>query len=376
MKPIQFNDLGAQYAALKEDIDKAIANVIAGAHFISGPQVEELEKALCDYTGRKYCVTCASGTDALHLPLMAMGVGPGDAVFVPAFTFYASSEVVSLCGATPVFVDSLPDTYDIDPDDLLKKIAAVKAEGKLNPRGIIAVDLFGLPANFTRLEPIAKENGLFLLEDAAQGFGGKIGARHACSFGDVSATSFFPAKALGCYGDGGAVFTDDEEMYKLLLSLRVHGKGSMKYDNIRVGLNSRLDTLQAAILLPKLSAFDVENAHRNGAAEKYAFQLKDRFAVPVIPEGFHSSFGYYTLRAKDEAQRTRAMDALKAAGVPSIIYYPRPLHLQKVYAPLGYKEGDLPVAETLSKTVFSLPMHGYITDEEIDYICGVLTGVE
>lgn len=375
MKPIQFNDLGAQYAALKPEIDAAIAAVLKDCHFISGPQVEQLEAALCDYTGRKYCVTCGSGTDALHLPLMAMGVGPGDAVFVSAFTFYASSEVISLCGATPVFVDSLPDTYNMDPMDLAAKIAQVKAEGKLKPRGVIAVDLFGLPADFPAIEPIAKENGLFVLEDSAQGFGGKIGERRACSFGDVSATSFFPAKALGCYGDGGAVFTDDEEMYTLLKSLRVHGKGSMKYENVRVGLNSRLDTLQAAILLPKLNAFDVENAHRNGAAEKYGFQLKDRFAVPVVPEGFHSSFGYYTLRAKNEEERARAQTALKEAGVPSMVYYPCPLHLQKVYQPLGYKEGDLPVAEQLAKTVFSLPMHGYITDEEIDYICGVLKHV-
>lgn len=375
MKPIQFNDLGAQYAALKPEIDAAIATVLKDCRFISGPQVEQLEAALCDYTGRKYCVTCGNGTDALRLPLMAMGVGPGDAVFVPAFTFYASSEVVSLCGATPVFVDSLPDTFNMDPADLAAKIAQVKAEGKLKPRGVIAVDLFGQPADFPAIEPIARQNGLFVLEDAAQGFGGKIGDRHACAFGDVSATSFFPAKALGCYGDGGAVFTDDEEMYTLLKSLRVHGKGSMKYENVRVGVNSRLDTLQAAILLPKLNAFDVENAHRNGAAEKYSFQLHGRFAVPSVREGFHSSFGYYTLRAKSGEERARAMAALKEAGVPSIIYYPCPLHLQKVYQPLGYREGDLPVAEKLSKTVFSLPMHGYITDEEIDYICGVLKRV-
>lgn len=372
MDKIQFNDLHAQYKALQPEIDAAIAQTLAGAHFISGPQVEQLEAALCAYTGRKYCVTCGNGTDALRLPLMAMGVGPGDAVFVPAFTFYASAEVVSLCGATPVFVDSLADTFNMDPQDLARKIAAVQAEGKLRPRGVIAVDLFGLPADFPAIVPIAKAHGLFVLEDAAQGFGGRIGAQKACSFGDFSATSFFPAKALGCYGDGGAVFTDDEEQAALLRSLRVHGKGSMKYDNVRVGVNSRLDTMQAAILLPKLRAFDQEDAHRNAAAARYSARLAQNFQPPAVPPGMHSSFGYYTLRARDSAQREVAMAALKAAGVPSIIYYPRPLHLQKVYAPLGYHKGDLPVAERLSDTVFSLPMHGYVQDSVIDYICTVL----
>lgn len=372
MEKIQFNDLGAQYTALKKDIDAAIANVIAGSHFISGPQVEELESELCAFTGRKYCVTCGNGTDALRMPLMAWGIQPGDAVFVPAFTFYASSEVVSLCGATPIFVDSCLDTFNMDPEDLKKKIELVKAERKLTPRAVVAVDLFGQPAQFPEISRIAKENNLLLLEDGAQGFGGGIGDARSCSFGDASATSFFPAKALGCYGDGGAVFTDDAELYALLKSIRVHGKGSMKYENVRVGLNSRLDTLQAGILLPKLHAFPAEDKHRNCAAQRYSAALKDKFHTPVVRDGYHSSFGYFTLRADSEEERTRAMDALKAAGVPSIIYYPCPLHLQKVYAPLGYKEGDLPVAEKLAKTVFSLPMHGYITDETIDYICGVL----
>lgn len=372
MNKIQFNDLGAQYAALKDEIDAGIADAIAGSHFISGPQVEELEAELCAFTGRKYCVTCGNGTDALRMPLMAWGIKEGDAVFVPSLTFYASSEVVSLCGATPVFVDSCADTFNMDPEDLEKKIAEVKAEGKLNPRAIIAVDLFGQPAQYPEIEVLAKENGLLLLEDAAQGFGGRIGDQNACSFGNASATSFFPAKALGCYGDGGAVFTDDPELYALLKSIRVHGKGSMKYENVRVGLNSRLDTLQAAILLPKLHAFPKEDKHRNRAAQRYAAALKGKFQTPVVRDGYHSSFGYYTLKAESEEQRTRVMDALKAVGIPSIIYYPCPLHLQKVYAPLGYKEGSLPVAEKLAKTVFSLPMHGYITDETIDYICGIL----
>ena len=375
MQKIAFNDLGAQYNHLKEEIDAQIAAVLADAHFISGPQVETLEQELCSYTGRKYCVTTDNGTDALLMPLMAKGIGEGDAVFVPAFTFFASAEVVSLTGATPVFCDSEEDTFNMDPASLERQLEKVKREGKLRPKAVIAVDLFGQPADFSRLEPICRENGLFLLEDAAQGFGGAMGSRKACSLGDCSATSFFPAKALGCYGDGGAVFTDDEEMHRLLVSLRVHGKGTMKYDNVRLGLNARLDTMQAGILLPKLHAFDAENAHRSRAAKRYSEKLKGRFTVPTVREGFSSGYGYYTLKAASSEERTKAMDALKAAGVPSIIYYPKPLHLQKVYEPLGYREGDLPVAERLTRTVFSLPMHGYLTDDVIDYICSVLNNI-
>lgn len=375
MRKIEFNDLHAQYLHLKEEIDRGMAEVIAGSHFISGPQVEELERELCRYTGRKYCVSTSNGTDALLMPLMAKGIGAGDAVFVPAFTFFASAEVVSLTGATPVFCDADPDTFNMDPDSLTEQIEKTLKEGKLKPKAVIAVDLFGQPADFTRIEPICQKYGLWLMEDAAQGFGGAIGDRKACRFGEVSATSFFPAKALGCYGDGGAVFTDDEELYRLLLSIRVHGKGSFKYENVRLGLNARLDTLQAAILLPKLRAFDGETEHRNRAARRYAEGLKGRVQVPVIRDGFFSSFGYYTLKAKDAQQRTELMEGLKAAGVPTMIYYPKPLHLQTVYQPLGYREGDLPVSEKLSETVFSLPMHGYITDDEIDYICSAIQNI-
>ena len=375
MRKIVFNDLGAQYRHLKPEIDAQIAAVLADARFISGPQVEELERELCAYTGRKYCVATDNGTDALLLPLMARGVGKGDAVFVPAFTFFASAEVVSLTGATPVFCDSEEDSFNMDPASLEKQLEKTKCEGKLTPKGVVAVDLFGLPADFNRIEEICRKNGLFLIEDAAQGFGGAIGDRKTCSFGDCSGTSFFPAKALGCYGDGGAAFTDDEETYRLLTSLRVHGKGAMKYDNVRLGLNARLDTLQAAILLPKLHAFDEENEHRRRAAARYNEKLRGRFAVPEVPKGFSSGYGYYTLRAESGEERAKAMDALKAAGVPSMIYYPKSLHLQKVYEPLGYKKGDLPTAEKLAETVFSLPMHGYITDDVIDYICSVLNRI-
>lgn len=372
MQKIAFNDLGAQYRHLKDEIDAGIAAVIEDCHFISGPQVEELEAKLCEYTGRKYCVATDNGTDALLVPLMAKGFTKGDAVFVPAFTFFASAEVVSLTGATPVFCDSEADIFNLDPASLERQIKKTLQEGKLKPKAVVAVDLFGHPADFPRIEKICEKYGLFLLEDAAQGFGGEINGRKACSFGNASATSFFPAKALGCYGDGGAVFTDDEELFHLLQSIRVHGKGAMKYENVRLGLNARLDTLQAAILLPKLAAFDTENEHRRRAAARYAEKLGGRFETPVEREGFRSSFGYYTLKAKSPEERAAAMAALRAEGVPSMIYYPTPLHLQKVYAPLGYREGDLPVAEKLCGTVFSLPMHGYITDEEIDSICSVL----
>ncbi len=375
MEKIEFNDLGAQYNHLKKDIDKGIADVISGCHFISGPQTEELEKELCSYTGRKYCVSTSNGTDALQMPLMAKGIGEGDAVFVPAFTFFATAEVASLLGATPVFCDVEEDTYNIDPKSLSKQIEKIIHEGKLKPKAVIAVDLFGLPANYNELEAICKKYGLLLVEDGAQGFGGQINGKKACSFGDVSTTSFFPAKALGCYGDGGAVFTDDEEMYKLLISIRVHGKGAFKYENVRIGLNARLDTLQAAILLPKLHEFDKEVEHRNWAAARYAELLKNKFQVPTIRDGYFSSFGYYTLKAESEEQRTKIMDGLKAAGVPTMIYYPMPLHLQKVYEPLGYQQGDLPVSEKLSKTVFSLPMHGYITEDVINYICKTMQNI-
>lgn len=375
MQKIEFNDLGAQYQHLKPEIDQGIADVIAGCRFISGPQVEKLEQELCRYTGRKYCVSTSNGTDALLLPLMAWGIGAGDAVFVPAFTFFATAEVVSLTGATPVFCDSDPQTYNMDPKSLEHMIEKTLQEGKLKPKAVIPVDLFGQPADFPAIEPICKKYGLKLMEDAAQGFGGTIHGKKACSFGDVSATSFFPAKALGCYGDGGAIFTDDEEIYHLLTSLRVHGKGAMKYDNVRLGFNARLDTLQAAILLPKLHAFDQENEHRNRAAARYNEKLKDRFTVPTVREGFFSSYGYYTLKAASSEERAKAMDTLKAAGVPSMIYYPKPLHLQRVYEPLGYHKGDLPTAEKLAETVFSLPMHGYITDDVIDYICSILNNI-
>jgi dTDP-4-amino-4,6-dideoxygalactose transaminase len=372
MQKIAFNDLSAQYAHLKKEIDAGVAEVIEGCHFISGPQVERFEQELCAFTGRRYCVSVANGTDALLMPLMAKGIGPGDAVFVPSFTFVATAEVATLRGATPVFCDVLEGTFNLDPDSLLEQIQRVKKEGKLRPRAVIPVDLFGQPADFERILPICREYGLFVIEDGAQGFGGEIRGHKACSFGDISATSFFPAKPLGCYGDGGAIFTDDKEFYDLLVSIRVHGKGTFKYDNIRPGLNSRLDTLQAAILLPKLHAFEKENTVRNKAAALYTSLLKDRFDVPEVPEGFASSWAQYTIKAEDSAHRDRLMKGLEKAGIPSMVYYPKPLHFQDVYKPLGYRPGSLPISESLSERVLSLPMHGYITEEIVASVCDVL----
>ncbi len=373
---IAFNDLKAQYAHLKPEIDAQIAAVLESGAFISGPQVKELEQALCTYTGRRHCVTVSNGTDALIMPLMAWGIGAGDAVFVPAFTFVATAEAVSVLGAVPVFCDVDEATFNLDAASLRRQIEAVLAQGKLTPRAVISVDLFGLPADYEAIRRVCDEFGLLLLEDAAQGFGGEIHGKKACNFGDASATSFFPAKPLGCYGDGGAVFTDDPALAQTLESIRVHGKGKEKYDNVRVGLNARLDTLQAAILLPKLRAFDTENAARNRAAAQYTELLGDRYDVPRVPEGFLSSWAQYTIRAKSPEHRAKVQAALKEQGIPTMVYYPRPLHLQPVYAGLGYSKGDLPVSERLAQVVFSLPMHGYLTDETVRQIGEAMNRIE
>jgi UDP-2-acetamido-2-deoxy-ribo-hexuluronate aminotransferase len=363
---MQFIDLAAQYQKLKAEIDGNIQKVIAHGKFIMGPEVEELEEKLAAYVGVKHCLSCSNGTDALLMPLMAWGIGTGDAVFVPSFTFVATAEVAFLLGATPVFVESDPRTFNIDPLSLERAIISVKREGKLQPKVIIPVDLFGLPADYDALEDVAKKYGLKLLEDAAQGFGGVYKGRRAGSFGDAAATSFFPAKPLGCYGDGGAVFTNDDELMAVCKSIRVHGQGSDKYDNIRNGLNARLDTLQAAILLPKLQAFsDYEMEARNHFAAMYTDSLRDVLETPFIPRGLVSSWAQYSVLAASQTERSRIQAALKAQGIPTMVYYSRPLHLQTVYAHLGYIRGDLPVAEDLSSRVFSLPMHPYLEEQQV-----------
>ncbi|WP_133406242.1 DegT/DnrJ/EryC1/StrS family aminotransferase [Parashewanella tropica] len=357
---MQFIDLAAQYQHLKTKIDKRIQDVLNHGKYIMGPEVQELEQKLAEYVGVKHVVTCANGTDALTLSMMVLGIKEGDAVFCPTFTFFATAEVIAFEGATPVFVDSDPDTFNICPIDLEKRIQKVITEGKLTPKAIIAVDLFGLPANYPELEKIAKKYNLKLVEDAAQGFGGEINGKKAGGFGDIATTSFFPAKPLGCYGDGGAVFTNNDEYAELLKSYRVHGKGTDKYDNIRIGMNSRLDTIQAAILIEKLAEFPTELVNRNIAANRYTEDLKKIYKTPVVPEGYLSSWAQYTLVAED---RNTEMLKYKEQGIPTMVYYGTCMHKQTAFESLGYKFGDFPIAERLANKVFSLPMHGYFHNQ-------------
>ena len=367
---MQFRDLKHQYQVLREEMDRAILDAVASGAYIMGPQVKELEKQLAEYVGVKHCLTCANGTDALTLALKARGVGPGDAVFVPDFTFFSSAEVVPLEGAEPVFVNVCEDTFNIDVTDLELAVQAVLAEGRLRPRVVVTVDLFGLPADYQAIRAVADKYGLLILEDGAQGFGGSIADKRACSFGDIATTSFFPAKPVGCYGDGGAVFTDNDEWAALIDSYRVHGKGQFKYDNVRIGMNSRLDTVQAAVLQVKLKAFaDYELDDINAAAEKYTERLKDIVVTPVIPAGFRSSWAQYTIKLQDSVQRDALQAALKAEGIPSMVYYPKPMHLQTAFSQTG---NLCPVATSLCSRVLSLPLHPYLTDEQIDTVCNAI----
>lgn len=365
---MNFRDLSKQYLVLKNDIDAAMLSVASSSKYIMGPQVKELEAQLAEYVGVKHCLTCANGTDALTLALKAWGVGEGDAVFVPDFTFFSSAEVVSLEGATPVFVDVSPDTFNISVESLRSAYDRVVSEGKLRPRVVVAVDLFGLPADYPSLRQFCDEYHLLILEDGAQGFGGSINGRRACSFGDISTTSFFPAKPLGCYGDGGAVFTDNDEWASLIDSYRVHGKGTFKYDNVRIGMNSRLDTLQAAILQVKLRAFaDYELDAVNRAAELYTSLLSGAVVTPTIPSGFRSSWAQYTIRLNSREQRDALQQHLKSLDIPSMVYYPTPMHAQTAFTNLLPQESgwDCASSSLLSTTVLSLPMHPYLTDSDI-----------
>lgn len=368
---MQFRDLKHQYQVLKPQIDQAVLDVMQSGAFIMGQPVKELEAQLAEYVGVRHCLTCANGTDALTLALKAWGIGPGDAVFVPDFTFFSSAEVVSLEGATPVFVDVNEETFNISTSDLERAIIQTLAEDKLSPKVIVTVDLFGLPANYPSIRQIADKYHLLILEDGAQGFGGNINGQRACSFGDISTTSFFPAKPLGCYGDGGAVFTGNDEWAALIESYRVHGKGTFKYDNVRIGMNSRLDTVQAAILQVKLRAFrDYELADVNKVASRYTELLKDipGIKTPVIPTGFYSSWAQYTLRLDSKERRDALQTRLREQGIPSMVYYPTPMHLQTAFQHLASDNSHLTSATRLSETVLSLPMHPYMTDEDIQSV--------
>lgn len=369
---MQLKDLKRQYQVLKTDIDKAILDVAASGAYIMGPQVKELERELAGYVGTRHCISCASGTDALTLALKAWGIRPGDAVFVPDFTFFSSAEAVSLEGATPVFVDVDRETFNIDPADLEKKIELTLQKGGPVPKVIITVDLFGLPANYPAIRRIARRYNLLILEDGAQGFGGTVNGKRNCSFGDISATSFFPGKPLGCYGDGGACFTDNDEWAALIDSYRVHGKGSSKYENVRIGMNSRLDTVQASVLQVKLKAFAGELEAVNKAAAEYTARLNGVVETPAVPAGFMSSWAQYTVKLKNETERDGLQEYLKGQGIPSMIYYPRPIHRQTAYRHLGLSESGCPVAGDLCGVVLSLPMHPYISTEEIDEVCNAV----
>lgn len=368
---MEFRDLKKQYSVLKDQIDSAILSTVASGTFILGAPVKELEKELADYVGTKHCITCANGTDALSLALMAWGIGPGDAIFVPDFTFFASAEVVSFAGATPIFVDVDPDTFNIDAAALEDAVKTVLAQGQLKPAVVIPVDLFGLPADYKAIQKIADKYGIYVLEDSAQGFGGSIAGKKSCSFGDIATTSFFPAKPLGCYGDGGAIFTDDDALADLIVSLRFHGKGSDKYDNVRIGVNSRLDTIQAAILRVKLNAFkEYEVSKVNRAASLYSALLKDIVKVPVVPDEYHSSWAQYTILLRDRVERDAMQMNLKENGIPTMVYYPKPMHAQTAFSYLRDEQSTFPNTQMLCDRVLSLPMHPYLADNDIERICG------
>jgi len=382
---MQFIDLATQQQRIRNKIEANIKAVLDHGKYIMGPEIKAIEERLADYAGVKHAIGCASGTDALLMALMTLKVGPGDAIFTSPFTFIATAEVISLLGATPVFVDIDPQTFNIDPAQLERAVAALKANDSeqyplprthnpspLIPKGIIGVDLFGLPADYERIEKIAREHGLFVIEDAAQSFGAELNGSKACAFGNIACTSFFPAKPLGCYGDGGMCFTDDDELANIMDSVRVHGKGNHKYDNVRIGINGRLDSLQAAILLAKFDIFQEEIDLRQQVANRYNAMLgpNPQIKVPSIPAGVTSAWAQYSILAADEKQRTALQNQLKEAGIPTAIYYPRPLHLQSAFSSLGYREGDFPVSEDCARRIFSIPMHPYLTEGEQQEMAG------
>ncbi len=364
--PLPFIDVAAQRRRLGGRIDAAVASVLGHCQFILGPEVRELEAALAAFCGARHAVTCASGTDALLMVLMAKGIGPGDAVICPSFTFCATAEAVALLGATPVFADVDTATFNIAPDSAARAVAAARAAG-LNPRMIIPVDLFGQPADFASINALAAAEALFVLDDAAQGFGATVGNRKVGTLADAAATSFFPAKPLGCYGDGGAVFTDDDDMRDILVSLRAHGQGADRYDNVRIGLTARLDTIQAAVLIEKLKIFPEEITERNRIARRYSQHLADVVRGPTVPPHMTSVWAQYTIRV-NAGSRDAFAAALKAQGIPTAIYYPKPLHRLEAYRHFPADPCGLPVCDLIAEEVISLPMHAYLDDTTQDRI--------
>jgi len=365
---MNFIDLATQQKRVRSEIMGRIETILDHGKYIMGPEVKELENELAKYVGVKHAISCSSGTDALLMALMALEIGKGDAVITTPFTFVATAEVINIVGATPIFIDIDPKTYNIDPAKIADAINEAKKKG-LNPKAIIPVDLFGLPADYDTIEEISKEHGLKVIEDACQGFGGEYKGKKLCSFGEFAATSFFPAKPLGCYGDGGAVFTNDDTLADIARSIRVHGSGSDKYDNVRIGLNGRMDTIQAGILLPKLSIFPDEVDKRQEVAKKYSAGLKDTVVVPHIPDGMRSAWAQYSVLSD---RKVEIQTKLKETGIPTAVYYPIPLHMQTAYKYLGYSKGDMPESEAAAERIFSLPMHPYLTDEDIGKVVNAI----
>jgi dTDP-4-amino-4,6-dideoxygalactose transaminase len=372
-EPVPFIDIAAQRRRLGTSIDEAVTRVLTHCQFINGPEVTELEAALADYSGAKHVVTCASGTDALLMVLMAKGVGRGDAVFCPSFTFCATGEAVALTGAVPVFVDVDEATFNMDVNSLKRGIATARKRG-LTPKAVMPVDLFGQSADHDAIAAVAEAEGLFVLDDAAQSFGASYKGRRLGTLGLATATSFFPAKPLGCYGDGGAIFTDDDALAETLRSIRVHGQGSDKYDNVRLGLTGRLDTMQAAILLEKLKIFEDEIAARNQVAERYARGLGNVVSVPRLASGCTSIWAQYTIRLPEGCDRDGFAAALKAQGIPTAIYYVKSMHQQTAYRDFPVADGGLPASERLSDDVISLPMHAYLDEPTQERIIRAVRG--
>lgn len=370
---MNFIDLESQYERIRDDVNERVLNVLSSQSYIMGPEIAELEEKLAHFVGTKYAFTCGSGTDALVISLMALGINETDAVFVPSFTFFASAESITLAGGVPIFVDVDPRSFNIDPDDLQRRIDEVIKDGKLNPRGVVAVDLFGRIADYERIGAIADKYDLFVVEDACQSFGAQKNGKRAGSFGDIAATSFFPAKPLGCYGDGGAIFTNSDDLARLVQSIRVHGQGKDKYDNIRIGVNGRFDTLQAAIVLAKLEIFEDELEARAKIADYYTKAgLGECLETPFVDDDEISAWAQYTLKARDEVSRKSILAALTSAGIPSAIYYPIPIHQSTAYKNMGY-DVSLPVTEELASRVFSIPMHPYLEVEDMD---GIVTAIK
>jgi len=384
---MQFIDLATQQKRIREKIESSIQTVLNHGQYILGPEIRELEERLAEYVGVGHAVACSSGTDALLLALMAYDVGPGDAIFTSPFTFIATAEVVSLLGATPVFVDIDPETFNMDPEHLERALVALQdglgdyplptgcTESSLVTKGVIAVDLFGLPADYDAINAVAKKHGLFVIEDAAQSFGAQYKGKRACSLGDTACTSFFPAKPLGGYGDGGMCFVDDEPLAQAMRSFSVHGQGTNRYDNVRIGINGRMDTLQAAILHAKFDIFPDEVEKRQKVAEKYTELLSALdigLVTPIVPPEHQSVWAQYSILSRDETQRSELQSRLKEAGIPTAVYYPKSLHLQPAFQGLGYREGDFPMSENYSRRIFSLPMHPYLKPEEQERISGII----